>query len=121
MSLSGEDKTHSVDRPSVSLGDHWSFNFRNDPKRLGFVLSRYKFSAKMLSRQKHVLELGCSSGIGAPILVEHGASYTGIDLDENALKTAQEIFVDPKFHFIYDDFMGKQLGSFDAIVSLDVI
>ena len=25
----------------VTLGHHWSYNILNDPKRLGFVLSRY--------------------------------------------------------------------------------
>ena len=27
-------------KESYKFGPHWSFNFRNDPKRLAFVLSR---------------------------------------------------------------------------------
>jgi 2-polyprenyl-3-methyl-5-hydroxy-6-metoxy-1,4-benzoquinol methylase len=101
--------------------DHWSFNFRNDPKRLAFVLARYKFCAKMARHQKTILELGCSSGIGAPILAEHAEKYTGIDLDQQAIETAQYNFSSPRFHFIYDDFMGKVFGRFNAVFSLDVI
>jgi 2-polyprenyl-3-methyl-5-hydroxy-6-metoxy-1,4-benzoquinol methylase len=105
----------------TSFSDHWSFNFRNDPKRMGFVLSRYKFSAKMACRKGKILELGCSSGIGAPILAEKAESYTGVDLEEQALVTAQCTFSPPKFTFIHDDFMGKSFGRFDAVVSLDVV
>lgn len=105
----------------VSWGDHWSFNFRNDPKRLGFVLSRYKFCAKLACREGSVLELGCSSGIGATILAERATSYMGIDLDEQALLTAKECLSPPKFHFLHDDFMGKKYGTFQTVVSLDVV
>lgn len=105
----------------VNFGSHWSFNFRNDPKRLGFVLSRYKFAAKMSCKNSRVLELGCSDGIGATILAEQAVSYTGVDLDEAAIRTAQENLKFEKFNLFHDDFMGKKYGEFDAIVSLDVI
>jgi cyclopropane fatty-acyl-phospholipid synthase-like methyltransferase len=105
----------------ANFGDHWSYNFRNDPKRLGFVLSRYKFAAKMACRNARVLELGCSEGIGGPILGEMAVNYTGVDLDESAIQTAKGNLKSPKFNFIHDDFMGKTYGAFDAIVSLDVI
>jgi 2-polyprenyl-3-methyl-5-hydroxy-6-metoxy-1,4-benzoquinol methylase len=107
---------------SVTWSDHWSYNFRNDPKRLGFVLSRYKFAAKMGSGKKGILELGCGEGIGAPILAEGAVNYTGIDLDDAAIITARKNFQgNPKYSFIYDDFMGKALGAFDCVVSLDVV
>lgn len=105
----------------LQLGTHWSFNFRNDPKRLGFVLSRYKFAAKMSNKNQHVLELGCSEGIGATILAENAKKYVGIDLDESAIATAKHNLPDDRFQFIYDDFMGKKFGEFDTVVSLDVI
>jgi len=105
---------------AYTLGPHWSYNFRNDPKRLGFVLSRYKFSAKMLKWRNHILELGCSDGIGATILGEVGKRYTGVDLDKEALESAKRNLSTDPFTFIFDDFMGKNYGSFDGIVSLDV-
>ncbi len=104
-----------------TLGRHWSYNLRADPKRLGFVLSRYKFAAKMAGRERSVLELGCSEGIGVPILSEFAISYTGVDLDGPAIETAKKNWPHEKRRFIEDDFMGKSYGHFDSVISLDVI
>jgi SAM-dependent methyltransferase len=103
------------------LGRHWSYNLLSDPKRLGFVLSRYKFAAKMTGRGKRVLELGCSEGVGTPILAEFAAQYTGVDMDASAIATAKENWTNDKWRFIEADFMGQRYGTFDSIVSLDVI
>ena len=43
-----------------SLGLMTSQAWYDDPKRLAFTLSRYKFAAKMLSGLKNVLEVGCA-------------------------------------------------------------
>jgi 2-polyprenyl-3-methyl-5-hydroxy-6-metoxy-1,4-benzoquinol methylase len=105
----------------IKLGQHWSFNLYNDPKRLTFVLSRYKFAAKMVSQNKNILELGCSEGIGTPILSEFALNYTGVDMDKDAIKTAKQNWsYSNKIKFTEDDFLGKTYGTFDAIVSLDV-
>jgi 2-polyprenyl-3-methyl-5-hydroxy-6-metoxy-1,4-benzoquinol methylase len=106
---------------SITWSDHWSYNFRNDPKRLAFVLSRYKFAATIGAHNRTVLELGCGEGIGASLLAESAVSYTGIDLDDVAILTARNNYSLPKFNFIYDDFMGKSFGAFHTVVSLDVI
>ena len=105
----------------VSFGRHWSYNFRNDPKRLAFVLSRYKFAAKIACEGVDVLELGSSEGIGATVLAEKALSYCGVDMDEEAIATAQFNLKEEKFRFIREDFMGKQFGKFGAVVSLDVV
>ena len=115
------ETTKLFSKHTYKFGPHWSFNFRNDPKRLGFVLSRYKFSTKMLGKRHHILELGCSDGIGTTILAENSDKYTGVDLDQPALEAARANMVDEKFHFLHDDFMGKTYGSFDGVVSLDVV
>lgn len=106
---------------SLPFSSHWSYNFREDPKRLSFVLSRYKFAAKMGGHQRTVLELGCGEGIGATILAEQATHYTGIDLDKEAIVMAQKNFPKDKFSFFYDDFMGKSFGKFQTIISLDVV
>ncbi len=116
-----DETTKLFSNHSYKFGLHWSFNFRNDPKRLGFVLSRYKFASKMLGKRKHILELGCSDGIGSTILAENAPLYTGIDLDEPAINAAKDNFSDKSFSFIHDDFMGKNYGVFDGVVSLDVV
>ena len=103
----------------LQLGRHWSFNLRNDPKRLSFVLSRYKFAAKMIG-QRNVLELGCSEGIGTPILAESALRYVGVDSDDDAIATARHNFDSETCSFISADFLGQSFGEFDAVVSLDV-
>jgi 2-polyprenyl-3-methyl-5-hydroxy-6-metoxy-1,4-benzoquinol methylase len=108
------------DRP-VALGRHWSYNLRNDPKRLPFVLSRYKFAARMASAGRRVLELGCSEAIGAPILAETADHYTGIDADEEAIEAARVNWRGPAFEFVAGDFLEQRLGVFDSVVSLDVV
>jgi 2-polyprenyl-3-methyl-5-hydroxy-6-metoxy-1,4-benzoquinol methylase len=105
----------------VTLGQHWSFNIYNDPKRLAFVLSRYKFAAKMAGNGRRVLELGCSEGLGGLLLAEFAAAYTGVDYDAEAIETAKRNWTDPKFSFHCDDFLDKTYGAFDSVVSLDVI
>lgn len=107
---------------SLKWGNHWSFNFRNDPKRLAFVLSRYKFAAKMGAKGRSVLELGCGEGIGATVLGETASSYTGIDFDQEAILAAERNCLEKeRFHFCCEDFMGKTVGCFQTVVSLDVI
>jgi SAM-dependent methyltransferase len=103
------------------LGRHWSHNLLSDPKRLAFVLSRYKFAAKMIGRNKRVLELGCSEGIGTPILAEFAADYVGVDMDASAIATAKRNWSNKSWQFIEADFLGQRYGTFDSIVSLDVI
>ena len=122
-----------IGNESVTLGHHWSFNLRNDPKRLPFVLARYKFAAKMSCAGARVLELGCSEGIGTPILAEHATGYVGVDMDADAVATAQRNFGSDKVRFEADNFLGKTYGetggdsagdssgAFGGVVSLDVI
>jgi len=105
----------------ITLGNHWSFNILNDPKRLAFVLSRYKFAAKMIPKGKRILELGCSEGIGVPILTEFSSHYTGVDMDSEAIDVAIRNWGSENRVFLCEDFLGKIYGKFDAIVSLDVL
>lgn len=118
--MQNNENESMVSKP-FKLGDHWTYNFRHDPKRLAFVLSRYKFAAKMGGKGGSVLELGCGEGIGAPILAEYASTYTGVDLDDSAILTARENFHSNRFTYLYDDFMGKTFGSFQTVVSLDVV
>ncbi len=113
-------KSHLKEQP-VRLGRHWSYNILNDPKRLVFVLSRYKFAAKLIGEQKRILELGCSEGLGTAYLGEFATSVTGVDSDASAIETARRNWPGDKFTFIGANFLGRRYGRFDAVVSLDVI
>lgn len=103
------------------FGRHWSYNLRDDPKRLAFVLARYQFAAQMACFKKRVLELGCSEGIGVPLLAEFAVSYVGVDMDDSAIASARKNFSDKKCRFLQDDFLGKKYGTFDSIISMDVV
>jgi 2-polyprenyl-3-methyl-5-hydroxy-6-metoxy-1,4-benzoquinol methylase len=115
-----EVKGHMPDR-EIRLGGHWSYNLWNDPKRLAFVLSRYKFAAKMGAGGTRVCELGCSEGIGTPILSEFAGEYVGVDMDADAIAAAKRNWSGEKVSFVEADFLGKGFGSFDTVVSLDVV
>ena len=116
-----QETTNLFDTKKYTFGNHWTYNFLNDPKRLGFVLSRYKFASKMIGNVEKILELGCSDGIGTSILSENCSSFVGVDLDCSAIESSRKNYPDSKQLFIHDDFMGKFYGKFDAVVSLDVI
>jgi cyclopropane fatty-acyl-phospholipid synthase-like methyltransferase len=75
----------------------------------------------MAGRDRRVLELGCSEGIGTPILSEFATHYTGVDMDGPAISTAKANWENDKCRFIEGDFLGQSYGAFDAIVSLDVL
>ncbi len=57
-----------------SLGPINSHNLLRDAKHLTFILSRYKFVAKMLHLQESVLEIGCQEGLGS-LLVAQSVKY----------------------------------------------
>lgn len=116
-----DNTAKSLGNNKITFSHHWSYNYFNDPKRLGFVLSRYKFAHKMIPKNSKILELGCSEGIGSTILCENAKAYVGIDLDKSAIDVAINNFSNPTFTFINDDFLGKKYGDFDAVVSLDVV
>jgi hypothetical protein len=63
------------------LGLMTSQAWYDDPKRLAFTLSRYKFVAKMLSGVGHVLEVGCADAFGTRIVVQEVKQLTAIDFD----------------------------------------
>ncbi len=105
----------------ITLGQHWSYNLRDDPKRLAFVLSRYKFAARMAGRGGTVLELGCSEGLGGVLLAEFASGYIGVDYDAEAVQAARRNWGGEKMRFVEENFLGKVYGEFHAVVSLDVV
>ncbi len=104
-----------------TLSQHWTFNLMDDPKRLAFVMARYQFVADMCPPQCSMIELGCSEGIGLPLLMEKATRYTGVDIDAPALTFARKNWPEPRFTFLHDDVLGKSFGTFDCVFSLDVI
>ncbi len=107
----------------TQLGIEKSANWHMDPKRLVFVLSRYKFVAKMLSGMNRVLEVGCGDGWPVRIVLQEVKSVHGIDIDPVFIEDIKER-VDPNWPFtfgVHDMLQGPVKPVFDAAYSLDVL
>lgn len=108
-------------RESVHLGEYSSSALRTDPKHLVFTLSRYKAAGKLLPLEKGAtLELGCGDGLGSLILNQFSNHLLAVDGDAKAIESAKNMHI-PGIDFRCDDFLGKNYGPFNAVVSLDVI
>lgn len=72
-----------------SLGLMSSFTWNKDPKRLLFVLSRYKTTAKLLENQDSVLEIGCGDAFGSRIVRQHVKKLTVSDIDKKMIEAVK--------------------------------
>jgi cyclopropane fatty-acyl-phospholipid synthase-like methyltransferase len=71
------------------LGSMSGYTYDVDPKRLGFMLSRYKFVSKMLNGYEWVLEIGCGDGFGTKIVSQSVGHIMAIDFDEWFIQDAK--------------------------------
>jgi 2-polyprenyl-3-methyl-5-hydroxy-6-metoxy-1,4-benzoquinol methylase len=95
----------------------------DDPKRLVFLLSRYKFVSKLYENFDHVLEIGCGDGTGSIIVKQVVKNLTAVDFDpifiENAMERQDEKW---PINFQVHDIMQDSLpNKFDGIFALDVL
>ena len=108
----------------TSLGIEKNANWHTDPKRLVFVLSRYKFVAKMLSGMDRVLEVGCGDGWPTRIVLQEVSSVHGVDIDPVFIEDMRERH-DTAWPFTFEvhDMLDGPVarGPFDAAYSLDVL
>jgi len=107
----------------ASLGLMTNQVWHDDPKRVLFVLSRYKFVAKMLSGKKRVLEIGCGDAFGTRIVAQEVGRVCAVDFDPVFIKDIKARMIE-KLAFDcqqHDILSGPVSGSFDAAYSIDVI
>lgn len=105
---------------SVKLGYMSSFVYRNDPKRLAFILARYKFVAKMFSGFKNVLEIGCGDAFGSPLVAKESTRLVCSDFDRVFIGQAK--ILHKNIEFIELDFTKNSCRqNFNGIFSLDVL
>jgi SAM-dependent methyltransferase len=105
------------------LGLRANATWHTDPKRLGIVLARYKFVAKMLSGKKHVLEVGCGDAWASRVVRQEVESLVGIDFDPVFIEDARA-GLQPPWDFelrVHDILERPVVGPFDAAYALDVI
>jgi cyclopropane fatty-acyl-phospholipid synthase-like methyltransferase len=98
--------------------------WQDDPKRLVFLLSRYKFASKMLAGCRRVLEIGCADAFGTRIVRQAGPEVTAVDFDpvfiENARATMDARW--PVEFGVHDMTEGPyNEKGFDGAYALDVI
>lgn len=97
--------------------------WHEDPKRLVFTLSRYKFVAKMLTGKNRVAEIGCGDGFCARIVKQEVQQLTITDYDSYFIKRFEDIASEKyPISAIEHNILEAPLSQkFDAIYSLDVL
>lgn len=81
-----EETRSCFDTQAIKLGPWTMESLMRDPKHLAFVLSRYKFVAKMLEGKKKVLEVGCGDAFGLPIVAQSVGTLYAIDWEEKFIE-----------------------------------
>ncbi len=98
--------------------------WHDDPRRLVFLLSRYKFVSKMLTGKRRVLEVGCADAFGTRLVQQEVEQLTAIDFDPVFVQDVRER-MEPRWTFechCHDMLSGPAPGGpYDAAYSLDVI
>jgi 2-polyprenyl-3-methyl-5-hydroxy-6-metoxy-1,4-benzoquinol methylase len=109
----------------TSLGVMTNQVWHDDPRRLTFLLSRYKFVSKMFAGKANVAELGCGDAFGSRIVQQDVKALSVFDFDPlfiadvNERKSAKWPF---KAATVHDALTGPLPGGpFDGIYSLDVM
>lgn len=118
-----EEVMSTVPDDTITLGSYFAHQLLYNPRHILFTFSRYKFAARLLgeTKKRRVLELGCNEGLGTLLLAQTAKEVVGIDFDKRAIRWAQDNLRRNNLTFVNDDFLGKNFGRFDAVVSLDVI
>ena len=109
----------------TTLGPMSSFTWNNDPKRLLFMLARYKSVASLLRGSKHALEIGCGDSFASRIVCQTVSKLTVTDIDSELLGQAKLASKKPyEYETIHHDFSVSPLIStddFDCAYLLDVL
>ena len=105
------------------LGPMMNQVWHDDPRRLTFVLARYKFVAKMLSGKKRALEIGCADAFGTRVVQQEVPSVVAVDFDPVFVKDVQSRMHErwPFECRVHDMLDGPLEPVFDAAYSLDVL
>ncbi len=97
--------------------------WHEDPKRLTFLLARYKFVSKMFGGFFQVLEVGCADAFGTRLVRQEVAQVTAVDFDPVFVQDALQ-HMDHRWQFevrVHDILQGPVPGPFDGAYTLDVI
>jgi SAM-dependent methyltransferase len=104
-----------------AAGGMTEFEWERDPRRLGFILARYKFVAKMLAGKRDVLEVGCADGFGSRLVRQSVKHLTAIDIEPESIEAAKR-GSSAKWPVAFEvaDFFNWR-KTHDAVYALDVL
>lgn len=97
--------------------------WRDDPRRLGIFLARYKFVAKMFSGMNRVLEVGCADGFGTRVVRQEVKEVVATDFDP-VFVTRNQARPQGRWNISYrvhDMLAGPLAENFDAVYAVDVV
>ena len=107
----------------IQLGRYTTQAYIQDPIRLSFITSRYKFCSRMLSGMQSVLEIGCGDGFGGAIVAQLVEELICTDINEEILDENRHHLNHIKnLSFEYHDFRQSPYPrKVDAIYLVDTI
>lgn len=107
----------------VTLGRYTAQAYIQDPIRLSFITSRYKFCARLLAGCGTVLEIGCGDGFGGGIVAQMVDRLICTDINEAMLtENRQKMAPTKNIIFEYHDFRKAPYACrVDAIYLIDTI
>ena len=109
----------------IELGPTCSHLWRNDPKHLCFLLSRYKFCSKMLAGKNNVLEVGCGDSFGLKLVLQTVSKIHGVDFDPLFINWAKKTYgknqLNASFQVLDIIKETPEKGPFDGVYALDFI
>jgi 2-polyprenyl-3-methyl-5-hydroxy-6-metoxy-1,4-benzoquinol methylase len=86
---------HQLEHDCIEMGPCTSYSLAQDPKHMAFVLSRYKFVAKMLKGMNKVIELGSGDGFGLPIVAQEVGFVHCVDWDSTYVDSINKRLIEP--------------------------
>lgn len=112
----------AIARLGLMSGQTW----HDDPKRLTFVLSRYKFVSRMFAGRGRVLEVGCADAFATRIVQQAVGHVTAVDFDPLFIEDVrrrmhQDWPLDCRAHDMLAGPVTHEAGPFEAAYCLDVI
>lgn len=105
----------------IELGKYASYWFHKTPRRILHSLSYYKFAAKLIGKEKRVLDIGCNEGLGTWLISKECGFAKGLDFDLAAIEVAQKNYSGPGIEFCCDDILKVAPTPWDAVINFDVI
>ena len=119
-------KTIKNGRKKLILPIVTTFGFLNDPKQIGFRLSRHKFVAKMIEGTDS-LEVGCQEGFTSLIMAPNFKRLLAIDFWQPHIKAAKNLIgpyrknLEFKLHDILTGPVQGSNGLFESAFCMDVL